>query len=333
MLTDKQKEKLNEFRDVFIEYPIITTVFNDFDRLRLGKGLSGEKPCMLLNGDTGTGKTALIKQYKERHLPQLINGVMNHPVLVSRIPSNPTLESTLAELLKDLGQVGSTERKLRVNGTRLTTSLIKCLKTCGTELIIIDEFQELIEHNQGKKRREIANRLKYINDEAGVSIVLVGMPWAEKIADEPQWSSRLLVRRQLPYFKLSENPKHFVQLIIGLANRMPFTEKPNLSEQATVFALFSLSKGCFRTLKYFLDDAVLYALMDNAKTLTTRHLVKAFEVLFPDVANLFTLPVAEITASEVERYSLYKPESAQDEDPFIATKFTDRMPISQLLRK
>ncbi|WP_259398512.1 TniB family NTP-binding protein [Pseudoalteromonas sp. SR44-5] len=193
MLTDKQKEKLNEFRDVFIEYPIITTVFNDFDRLRLGKGLAGEKPCMLLNGDTGTGKTALIKQYKERHLPQFINGVMNHPVLVSRIPSNPTLESTLAELLKDLGQVGSTERKLRVNGTRLTTSLIKCLKTCGTELIIIDEFQELIEHNQGKKRREIANRLKYINDEAGVSIVLVGMPWAEKIADEPQWSSRLLV--------------------------------------------------------------------------------------------------------------------------------------------
>ncbi|MDC9523145.1 TniB family NTP-binding protein [Pseudoalteromonas sp. Angola-31] len=161
MLTDKQKEKLNEFRDVFIEYPIITTVFNDFERLRLGKGLAGEKPCMLLNGDTGTGKTALIKQYKERHLPQFINGVMNHPVLVSRIPSNPTLESTLAELLKDLGQIGSTERKLRVNGTRLTKSLIENLKTCGTELIIIDEFQELIEHNQGKKRREIANRLKY----------------------------------------------------------------------------------------------------------------------------------------------------------------------------
>ena len=72
MLTDKQKEKLNEFRDVFIEYPIISTVFNDFDRLRLGKGLAGEKPCMLLNGDTGTGKTALIKQYKERHLPHLL---------------------------------------------------------------------------------------------------------------------------------------------------------------------------------------------------------------------------------------------------------------------
>lgn len=107
---------------------------------------------------------AQVKQYKERHLPKFINGVINHPVLVSRIPSNPTLESTLAELLKDLGQVGSTKRKLRVNGTRLTTSLIENLKTCGTELIIIDEFQELIEHNQGKKRREIANRLKHIND-------------------------------------------------------------------------------------------------------------------------------------------------------------------------
>ncbi|WP_250660075.1 hypothetical protein [Pseudoalteromonas sp. SCSIO 43088] len=73
--------------------------------------------------------------------------------------------------------------------------------------------------------------------------------------------------------------------------------------------------------------------MDNAKTLTTKHLVKAFDVLYPEVPNLFTLPVEEITASEVERYSLYKPESAQDEDPFIATKFTDKMPISQLLKK
>ena len=62
-------------------------------------------------------------------------------------------------------------------------------------------------------------------------------------------------------------------------------------------------------------------------------LVKAFDVLYPEVPNLFTLPVEEITASEVERYSLYKPESAQDGDPFIATKFTDKMPISQLLRK
>lgn len=333
MLTDKQEEKLNEFRDVFIEYPIIKTVYNDFDRLRLGQRLTGEKPCMLLSGDTGTGKTALIKNYKERHLPKYINGVLNHPVLISRIPSNPTLESTLAELLKDLGQVGSTERKLRVNGSRLTASLIKNLKVCSTEIIIIDEFQELIEHNQGQKRREIANRLKYINDEAGVSIVLVGMPWTEKIADEPQWSSRLLVRRQLPYFKLSENPKYFIQLIIGLANRMPFTEKPNLSDKAIVFALFSLSKGCFRTLKYFLDDAVLYALMESAKTLTPKHMIQAFDVLFPDVPNLFTLPVEQISASEVEQYSLYKPESAQDEDPFIATKFTERMPISQMLRK
>ncbi|WP_257473679.1 hypothetical protein [Pseudoalteromonas sp. JSTW] len=67
---------------------------------------------------------------------------------------------------------------------------------------------------------------------------------------------------------------------------------------------------------------------EKYKTLTTKHLVKAFGVLFPDVPNLFTLPVAEITASEVERYSLYKPESAQDEDPFIAGLLTGCLLVS-----
>ncbi|WP_369686271.1 TniB family NTP-binding protein [Photobacterium leiognathi] len=85
-----------------------------------------------------------------------------------------------------MGHFGSTYRKGISNDQSLTESLIRCLRSKNTELIIINEFQELVEFKSGKALNEIANRLKYISEEAQVPIVLVGMPWAKKITTEPQ---------------------------------------------------------------------------------------------------------------------------------------------------
>ena len=333
MLSEIQTQRLNEFIDVFIEYPLMTTILNDFERLRTGQKLAGEKQCMLLTGDTGCGKSSVINHYKNKHPACHIDGVYHHPVLVSRIPSRPTLESTIAQLLSDLGQVGAAKRNLKRNDANLTDSLITNLKSCGTELIIINEFQELVESNQGKKRNEIANRLKYLNEEAGIPIVLVGMPWAEQIAEEPQWSSRLMVRRFIPYFKLSKDLTLFVRVLMGLATRMPFRDKPRLQEQDIVYALFAVSKGCFRTLKYFLNEAVKQALMYGSETLTKQHLSAAFEVFYPGIEDPFKLSVDEITACEVESYSVYHTDSSSDNEAHNRTRFTEKMPINQLLKK
>ena len=333
MLTEPQVKKLNEFINIFIEYPLLTTILNDFERLRINHAFSGERQCMLLTGDTGSGKSSVINHYKSKYPAIHIDGIFRHPVLVSRIPSRPTLESTIAQLLSDLGQVGTANRKLRHNDFNLTDSLISNLKSCGTELIIINEFQELVESNQGKKRNEIANRLKYLNEEAGIPIVLVGMPWAEQIAEEPQWSSRLMVRRFIPYFKISEDLKLFVRVLMGLAARMPFCEKPRLQEQDIVYALFAISKGCFRTLKQFLNEAVKQTLLSGAKSLTKQHLSIAFEVFYPNIQNPFKLPVGEITACEVEKYSVYHTDSSSDNDAHNPTRFTEKLPISLLLKK
>ena len=221
-LSSTDAEKLKSFIDCYVETPLLRIIQDDFDRLRYDKQFAGEPICMLLTGDTGTGKSSLLRHYMAQSPEQSGHGFVRKPLLVSRIPSKPTLESTMVELLKDLGQWGSEYRLHRSSAESLTEALIKCLKRCETELIIIDEFQELIENKTREKRNQIANRLKYISETAKIPIVLVGMPWATKIAEEPQWSSRLLIRRSIPYFKLSDDRENFIRLIMGLANRMPF---------------------------------------------------------------------------------------------------------------
>ena len=330
-LSDKNQQKLLLFIQCFVETPMAKLIFDDFDRLRYNQKFGGEQQCMLITGDAGCGKSSIINHYKQQHPHQLQAGFINNPVLVSRIPSKPTLESTMIELLRDLGQFGSSLRKHISNDKSLTESLITCLKKCRTELIIINEFQELIENKTREKRNQISNRLKFISEEAQIPIVLVGMPWAVKIAEEPQWSSRLLIRRQIPYFKLSENPENFIRLLMGLAKYMPFVIKPKLEEKHSTYALFSASSGCLRTLKHLLDESVKQALIVDAETLSKEHMAKAFAIYHPEETNPFLQPIDEICAREVKKYSYYDVDAHEDEQ-LSPLQYTDKLSIGQLLK-
>jgi len=335
-LSRDKEDKLKAFINVFVEHPILTTIMEDFDRLRYNKKLGGEQQCMLLTGDTGSGKSSVINHYLASiKVDNTAREAMHIPILVTRIPSKPSLETTIVELLKDLGQFGcfSNNQRSKSNAQGLTENLITHLKSCGTELIIINEFQELIEFKSGRNRQEIANRLKYINEEAQIPIVLVGMPWAEHIANEPQWSSRLTIRRKIPYFKLSQEPKVFISLLMGLAQRIPLSVTPDFKDKKIAFSLFSASSGCLRKLKVILNEALKLALIEDAPTLTTQHLSNVYEKYGFDDSNPFNLEINELTAREVLKYSSYDIGAVRDDEALIPTIYTDKLPISQLLKK
>tara|TARA_R110001583_G_C5668565_1_gene410451 strand:- start:7907 stop:8917 length:1011 start_codon:yes stop_codon:yes gene_type:complete len=331
-LSEKQQTDLMQFKNCFVEHPAITQVIEDFERLRANHRLGGEQQCMLLTGDTGSGKSHLINHYKLRFERRQKGDAMTCPLLVSRIPSKLDLEQTMIQLLHDMGQFGSEFRKKRSGDIGLTESLVRLLRLCETELIVINEFQELIEFKSVKERQSIANRFKYISEEAGVPIVIVGMPWAEQIADEPQWASRLICRRRLSYFKLSEGPEQFVRFLKGLALRMPFKIAPKLEAKHIALPLFSVSRGEIRKLKHLLNEAVAIALEENAETLSQGHLSKACGLYFPHEDNPFEQDISKLKFAEVESYSRYNA-NALAEDALVATRFKERMSLTQLLKK
>ena len=330
-LTQQQEDKLKVFINLFIDLPETIRIMADFDRLRFNKRLGGELQCMLVTGDTGSGKSYLIKEYKQKL--QKDDDRFSMTVLVSRIPSKPSLDSTIIQLLKDLGHFGSTYRKGISSDQSLTESLIRCLRNQQTELIIINEFQELVEFKSGKALSEIANRLKYISEEAQIPIVLVGMPWTKKIASEPQWASRLIIQRELHYFKLSENSESFISFVKGLMKRMPVNFSNEVFSKAVILALFSVSRGQLRILKQFVNESVKLVMLENKSLLTPDTFISVFSLWYPEQINPFTQKIEDIMGQEVKSYSCYDSAADNEFDAIIPTQFTDKLTLSQLLKK
>ncbi|WP_434144771.1 TniB family NTP-binding protein [Photobacterium leiognathi] len=330
-LSKQQEQALREYIGVFIESPIATTIMDDFERLRYNKHLGGEQQCMLLTGDTGSGKSRLIQEYKQRLCSN--PNESSFSLLVSRIPSKPSLPSTIIQLLKDMGHFGSTYRKGISNDQSLTESLIRCLRSKNTELIIINEFQELVEFKSGKALNEIANRLKYISEEAQVPIVLVGMPWAKKITTEPQWASRLLIQRELEYFKLSDKPEYFIRFVKGLILRMPLEPSEKLFNKAVILSLFSISQGQIRKLKHFLDEALKLAMLEEQSEITPHSFITVFSMWYPNQINPFKQKAEEIIGQEVKAYSYYDSGADNEFEAIIPTQYTDKLTLSQIIKK
>jgi hypothetical protein len=337
-LSPSQIEQLGKFSDCIVMHPQLITIFNDFDELRLNRTFQSDQQSMLLTGDTGVGKSHLINHYKKRVLASQNYGRESIPVLVSRISSGKRLDATLTQMLMDLEIFGSHQRKKRGYETDLTKKLVDNLVRAEVELIIINEFQELIEFKTIQERQLIANALKYISEEARVPIVLVGMPWAEQIAEEPQWSSRLVRRRKLEYFSLQKDSKYYRQYLMGLAKYMPFEEPPKLEDKHVAIPLFAACRGENRILKHLLLEALKNALLTRANTLENQHFADAYTTLFnrtsgPVISNPFTQPIENILISEVFEHSRYNSNAMSAEDMLIARVFSKPQTLAQLLSK
>ncbi|WP_409439108.1 TniB family NTP-binding protein [Psychromonas sp. GE-S-Ul-11] len=360
-LTESQLEQLRIFGDCIVIHPQIQVILNDFDELRLNRKFQSDQQCMLLTGDTGVGKTHIIKHYKKRVLATQNYSRGTMPILVSRISNGKGLDATLIQILIDLELFGSSQRKKRGYQTDLTGKVIKSLIRAKVELLILNEFQELLEFKNFRDRQDVANTLKRISEEAKVPIVLVGMPWADKIAEEPQWSSRLFRRRKLEYFNLLKDHKYYREYLMGLAKHMPFNEPPKLGGKHTAVALFAVCRGENRKLKHFLIESLKLAL-SYGEFLETKHFIEAYDKLYllkqkvssdksadkknkknsADIENNndpvktmnpFEQNVEDIEISQVIQHSKYNPNAMDPEDMLTERIFSQSKTLAQLLSK
>ncbi|MEZ8967469.1 TniB family NTP-binding protein [Vibrio breoganii] len=346
-LMPKQLERLKSFETCFIEYPAITEIYSIFDQLRFNHSLGGEPESFLLTGEAGSGKTALINNYLSRFQSGSTWG--KQPVLSTRVPSRINEQNTLTQFLVDLDGKSGGRGSRRRNEIALGEAVVKQLQRKSVELIIVNEVQELVEFSTPEQRQAIANTFKYISEEAKVSFVLVGMPYADVIAKEPQWNSRLSWRRKVDYFKLLkantqssrastygfdlEQKKHFAKFVAGLSSRMGFDKSPVLTQNELLYPLFVMCRGECRALKHFLKDALLMSFNQNVDTIDKALLSRTFAFKYPYLDNPFECNIEELRLHQIDSCSSYNLNAVVAEDKILAPRFTDAIPLSMLLSK
>src|SRR5262249_45705188 len=146
-------ERVILVEQIFISFPRLNHVKEKIAYCHNHSKVAAEPECLLITGQTGAGKTTLCKVYSEQFPRSQTQGGITVPILSASIPVPATAKSLVTRLLVALGD------PMAVRGTTVTQTLrlVKLIRECKVELIILDEFQHFIDRDSNHILQTVAN--------------------------------------------------------------------------------------------------------------------------------------------------------------------------------
>jgi DNA transposition AAA+ family ATPase len=248
-------------RDI-IEYAAFCAAMDRIGRLHQRAKLSGQPGGLLITGLSGSGKTTIKQEYRNRFPTKDAGDVTHVPVLTVETPATPTVKSLAEYLLIALGDPfshrGSTEQK--------TLRIYHYLRLCKVELILIDEFQHFVHHGAKNQIQQVTDWLKNLIDKAAIPVVLLGLPACESVLKlNVQLARRFSARHDLKVFGFSDEKEQqeFCALLQAIQQALPMRSvclyKPDMAMRFYVATYGLIDYVCKIT-----DAAVQIAAQRNA---------------------------------------------------------------------
>lgn len=176
-----------------ILYPRLQELLREIESCRELTKAIGEPQCISLEGETGVGKSKLVSIYSGRYPPYETETGLKLPVFKMEIPANATVKSVLQEALETLGDPAAGKGTTATMNSRF----VKLLKALSVELVILDEFHELIDSETNRILAKVSEWLKMLIKQTGVAFVVVGTDGqVERILRANQQLSRLFASRE-----------------------------------------------------------------------------------------------------------------------------------------
>ncbi|MCG3726948.1 TniB family NTP-binding protein [Vibrio cincinnatiensis] len=315
-------ELLTQYHNSFVIYPDVQQIFDGLDWIVRRSQFGNFTPSILITGGTGAGKTSLINYY-------LKHNFNDNEVLVTRV--RPSFIETLIWAIDKLGIPYNTRSKRSEIG--LQDYFINSVKKSNLKLLVIEEAQELFECASPKERQKIRDRLKMISDECRLPIVFIGIPTAKLILEDSQWDRRIMVKRELPYIRITSasSVDVYIDLLEELEKQLPIPVEPELSDMDTAMRLLAATKGMLGAIKELVGYALELALLAGKSAVTNEDFVLAFETINgPDVLNPFTTNIDNLLIPQVIEYEGFIIDPESGEIKFTKQLFQD-MPLAALL--
>lgn len=192
-----------------IEYPRFKELHREILRCQHISKLLGEPQCMSLEGVTGAGKTTLVRTYADSFERIVTDEGLDIPVFYVEVPSPVTIRDLAQEALRQLGDPAYDK------GTRgaLTIRLIELIQDCGVELVILDDFQHLIDSETDHILSQVSDWLKVLIKKTQVPFLVVGIEGRVEIIlkANPQLSRLFATREKLNPFQWDWSQEETIQ--------------------------------------------------------------------------------------------------------------------------
>lgn len=290
----------NNLERPFIKNPFITRMISIFDLLRDKKTNFGIASCLLLTGESGSGKSELAKYYVKN------NPIEEHPdrtfmpVVHFELKSVDSPEQFLKALLIAIGdpQMGLGCK----NKTEYYNRLVLLLVAIGVQLLILDEVQVIIEKRSEKVITGIADIFKDLIKDTNIPIVFMGMPWTQYLVDSnEQLKGRIRYRYVIPPYRISKKEywDDYRKLLKLIANNYGFPNEFKVDDKLTSLRIFGFTNGNLRHTSNLLSDVYIRSKMDNKIIDLALFAMVVYEYGIPDNRNPFLVPLEKIELREL----------------------------------
>lgn len=269
-------KRVAHIKSIIVKHPRFKDVFGELEEIHnLSKEmLITDQLCIL--GPTGAGKTTLVEDYVFNFQRKIEEERTVIPVLHVKVPPRARSPKVLAsKILRVMGD------PLFDNGTEenMTHRIQNFVQKCGIEMIILDEFQHLIDRDTDHVLANASDWLKTFIEEINIPVVLCGLPESERIFEHnEQLDGRYTNRLYLAPFGYNTKYEQleFRRFLVSIDNQLPFPNKSNLADPHIAGKIYYFSFGLPRYVMDLLKQATKYALKDGQDILTETNLRDAF---------------------------------------------------------
>lgn len=266
-------------RRIVIRHRYVQAAISQLEKCFANAGPGKDPRLLAIIGDSGAGKSKVLSAFQSRHRPQRSADGLYVPVILIRAPPRPTAKN-IAELL--LHQLGD---PFFANGSESvkTIRLKKLLRACGTRLIIIDEFNHLVDRSGRRVWEHVADYIKVLAEEANVGVVVAGLPRCTQVIEcNPQLKRRFLAPIEIPSLDWSvrSQREEFQNILQTFQSKITQFSFPSLADEDFAFRIFLATAGLIGRVANLLIGAMSNAQENQRRTVLTEDFLNAF----PDVA-------------------------------------------------
>ncbi|MDP3273090.1 MAG: ATP-binding protein [Bosea sp. (in: a-proteobacteria)] len=240
----------------------------------------------VLCAPSGAGKTRTI----ERIMKELNDNALGHKVLHVPLPPQCAIKAMTAEFLRALGDPLAD----RVStAARNTARIVQRVQELRFKLIVIDEFQHLLDRDSNRIASASTDWLKSMLDRAAVPVMCVGLPETLTILR----SNEQLERRMTKVIRMNpmkwdggEGATEIRYFLREFERRLPFlTSASDLQEPRLAYAIFQATGGLVGRVAQLLAEALEASMLrpDGPDCITRQDLAKAYSGLEFDKPNPF----------------------------------------------
>ncbi|MEK4479974.1 TniB family NTP-binding protein [Paenibacillus sp. FSL R5-0876] len=270
------KKRLEHVKKIVVEHPQYQEVYEEIEEVHIISRESVQASHLYVYGLTGVGKTTIVKQYTDNFCRQLTETGTIITALYVKVP--PRLKTPKALASKILGEMGDLFAN---SGTdeEMGRRIIQYARECQLELIILDEFQHLIDRETHNVLATASDWLKLLTEELNIPVILCGLPESNAIFEyNEQLDGRYPRRILLEPFGFGDKvqQKQFRIFLKTLDEGLPFSEISNLSDPSLASKMHYVTEGVPRYVKDILIEATKLSLKRGLDQINEDSLHDAF---------------------------------------------------------